>query len=110
MTMLMVNIADAKARLSEYVEAVTRGERVVICNRNKPVAELRAVEEAATGPRDLSPMFPDWQIDPAFYEPLPAEEIALWEDGDPSKVGHHLRVAEERASDGSEPKPRRRRK
>src|SRR4029450_7291211 len=58
LTMLMVNIADAKAKLSEYVEAVARGEVVIICNRNKPVAELRAVEQARTDPRDLSPMHP----------------------------------------------------
>ena len=44
MTMFMVNIADAKAKLSEYVDAVGRGEQVIICNRNRPVAELRAIE------------------------------------------------------------------
>jgi prevent-host-death family protein len=104
--MLMVNIADAKAKLSEYLEAVARGERVVICNRNKPVAELRAVEEAATGPRDLTPLFPDWTIDAAFFEPLPAHELALWEQGDPPDVTGASRVAEERAHYGSAPKRR----
>jgi prevent-host-death family protein len=43
MTMIMVNIFEAKAKLSEYLEAVARGERVLICNRNRPVAELRAL-------------------------------------------------------------------
>ena len=47
MTMLMVNIADAKAKLSEYLEAVARGETVVICRHNRPVAELRAIEGPA---------------------------------------------------------------
>ena len=46
MTMLMVNIAEAKAKLSEYVDAVAKGEHVIICNRNRPVAELRAIEPA----------------------------------------------------------------
>jgi prevent-host-death family protein len=49
MTMLMVNIAEAKAKLSEYVEAVANGEHVIICNRNRPVAELRAIEAARSG-------------------------------------------------------------
>lgn len=102
--MLMVNIADAKAKLSEYVEAASRGERIVICNRNKPVAELRAVEQAPATPRDLSPMYPDWTIDPAFYEPLPSEEITFWETGDPAAVPH---VAEPRTRYGSSRKPRR---
>ena len=103
--MLMVNIADAKAKLSEYVEAAGRGERIVICNRNKPVAELRAVEQAPATPRDLSPMYPDWTIDAAFYEPLPPEETAVWETGDPSRVPH---VAESRAAYGASRKRRRR--
>ena len=30
MTMIMVNIHEAKAKLSEYLEAVARGERVMI--------------------------------------------------------------------------------
>ena len=105
MTMLMVNIADLKARLSEFVEAATRGERVVICNRNKPVAELRSIEHAPAQPRDLSPMYPDWTIDRAFFEPLPAEELVFWETGDPPKVSH---VAEPRASYGTARTHRRR--
>jgi hypothetical protein len=31
MTMIMVNIQEAKAKLSEFVDAVERGERVLIC-------------------------------------------------------------------------------
>lgn len=104
--MLMVNIADAKAKLSEYIEAVARGETVIICNRNKPVAELRPVEAASTGPRDLSPMFPNWQIDPAFYEPLSPEEIAQFEEGDPSRTSF---VAERPPKSGQRRKARGRR-
>lgn len=77
--MLMVNIADAKARLSEYVEAVSKGEHVIICNRNRPVAELRAIEAPRKAPRDLTPMFPDWKVDPAFFDSLTDAEIAEWE-------------------------------
>jgi prevent-host-death family protein len=58
LTMLMVNIAEAKAKLSEYIEAAARGERILICNRNKPVAELRPVEQPPARPRDLSPIYP----------------------------------------------------
>ena len=43
MTMKMVNINEAKAKLSEFLDAVAQGETVIICNRNQPVAELRAV-------------------------------------------------------------------
>ena len=79
--MLMVNIAEAKAKLSEYVDAVSRGERVIICNRNKPVAELRAVEQAPVEPRDLSPMYPDHHfMTDAFFEPMSETESREWYD------------------------------
>jgi antitoxin (DNA-binding transcriptional repressor) of toxin-antitoxin stability system len=37
----MLNINEAKAKLSEYARRVQRGERIVLCNRNKPFAEIR---------------------------------------------------------------------
>ncbi len=38
--MTTVNLADAKARLSELVELAAMGERVIITKRGKPVLEL----------------------------------------------------------------------
>lgn len=38
--MTTVNLADAKARLSELVELAAAGERVIITKRGKPVLEL----------------------------------------------------------------------
>ncbi len=35
-----INIADLKARLSEYVERAESGEEVLVCRRNLPVARL----------------------------------------------------------------------
>jgi prevent-host-death family protein len=97
LTMLMINIADAKARLSEYVDAALRGEQVLICKRNKPVAELRAVEPAAVGPRDLAPMFPGKTfMTDAFFEPMPEEELRDWY-GDPAPPA---RVAEPKGAYG----------
>jgi len=76
----MVNIADAKAKLSEYIEAVSKGEAVVICRHNRPVAELRPIEPARVGPRDLTPMFPgETFMTDAFFEPMSAEELEEWE-------------------------------
>ncbi len=41
MKMTMINIAEAKAHLSKYARRVKRGERIILCDRNKPFAELR---------------------------------------------------------------------
>jgi prevent-host-death family protein len=42
--MKTVNLADAKARLSELVERAAAGDTVRITRRGKPVAQLTAVE------------------------------------------------------------------
>ena len=89
MVMIMVNIADVKARLSEYLEAVSEGETVVICRHNRPVAELRAIEARRTGPRDLTPMFPgETFLTDAFWEPMTEDDVRAWEGGDvrPARV------------------------
>ncbi len=105
--MILVNIADAKAKLSEFVEAAARGESVVICRHNRPVAELRPIAAARPGPRDLTPMFPgETFVTDAFFEPMTEDELGEWYGG---KSTQGIRVAEARASYGS-PEPRRRRK
>ena len=41
--MIRVNLADAEAHLSWYVKRAASGERVIVCERNVPVAELRSI-------------------------------------------------------------------
>ena len=87
--MIMVNIAEAKAKLSEYIEAVSQGEAVVICRHNRPVAELRPIEPARVGPRDLTPMFPgETFMTDAFFEPMSTAELHEWEGSElfPARV------------------------
>ena len=93
MTMIMVNIFEAKAKLSEYVEAAAAGERVLICKRNRPVVELRAVQQLPASPRNLEPLYPDWKIDQAFFEPLNADDLEAWE-GSGDEPARPARVAE----------------
>ena len=102
--MIMVNIADAKARLSELIETAAQGEQVIICNHNRPVAELRATDVTATGARDLTPMFPgDTFMTEAFFEPMTEDELREWYGPDALPA----RVAEQRATYSPKPKKRR---
>lgn len=41
----LVNIHEAKSRLSELLKDVEAGEQVYICRDGKPVAELRKIDE-----------------------------------------------------------------
>ena len=80
MTMIVVNIHEAKAKLSEYLDAVAKGERVLICKRNQPVAELRAVEQKRTEPRTIGGVA--GIVDPAsFFDPMPDEFLDAFESG-----------------------------
>ena len=40
-----MNIHQAKTRLSRYVKRAKAGETIILCDRNKPVAELRPLSE-----------------------------------------------------------------
>ena len=71
MTMIVVNIHEIKAKLSEYLDLAASGERVLICKRNQPVAELRAVPGARTSMRPVGKAAGRVQVPPAFFEPLP---------------------------------------
>lgn len=45
---MKVNVQDAKTHLSRYLELARQGQTVLVCHRNVPVAELRAIPAAAT--------------------------------------------------------------
>src|SRR5689334_1544538 len=80
MTMIVVNIHEAKAKLSEYLDAVAGGEQVVICKRNRPVAELRAVEQKRTRPRLIGGA-KGIVIPPSFFDPMPDDFLDAFESG-----------------------------
>ena len=73
--MIMTNIHEVKARLSEYLDAAASGERVVICKRNRPIAELRAMAAAPAGPRPVGGAKGRVTVPPAFFAPLPDEVV-----------------------------------
>lgn len=97
MTMKKVNIHEAKAKLSEYVDAVVRGEQVVICRRNRPVAELRAIV-VRTKPRPLGGAEGRLTIPSAFFDPLPDDLVETFYDEPRSDARPKPRVAETRAT------------
>lgn len=81
MVMIQVNVFEVKAKLSEYLDRAARGERIIICRHNKPVAELRAVEQVRREPRPIGPLpgRPQFDVPPSFFEPLSEEELDLWD-------------------------------
>jgi prevent-host-death family protein len=45
MVMKQVRIADLKARLSEYLRAVRRGETIAVLDRDTPVAQIVPIRD-----------------------------------------------------------------
>ena len=111
MTMIVINIHEAKAKLSEYLDAVANGERVMICKRNRPVAELRAVEQMRITPRPLGLAKGQVSIPPSFFEPMPDEFLDAFEAGPvyPEVAPLPGRVAEGRPAYGSRTRSKKRR-
>jgi len=79
--MSKVNVFEVKAKLSEYLDRAARGERIVICRHNKPVAELRAIEDPRTEPRPMGPLpgRPTFEIPALFFEELSRDELDRWD-------------------------------
>lgn len=78
-TMKVVNIAEAKARLSEYLKLVERGETVVLARRNQPIAEIRAVRRRIDRPRPSGLCAGEFEVPESFDEPLPESVLAEFE-------------------------------
>ena len=71
----VVNVQEAKTRLSELLARVEAGEDVVIARAGSPVARLAPVEP--TPPRQFGLL--DLTVPPSFFEPLDDAELAAWE-------------------------------
>jgi prevent-host-death family protein len=79
MVMKMINIADAKARLSEYLRRVERGETIVLARRNRPVAELRPLAGRSGAPRPIGLCRGEFTVPDDFDAPLPEPLLAEFE-------------------------------
>ncbi|GBE48586.1 phd_YefM [bacterium BMS3Bbin12] len=77
--MITLNIHEAKARLPEMLAKVGAGETVVVCRRNKPVAEIRPLPRKSSTPRLVGLAKGRVRVPPEFYEPLPDEVLAEFE-------------------------------
>lgn len=83
--MINMNINEAKTHLSSALEKVARGETIVLCRRNKPVAEIRPVREPMKKKRPIglaAQEYPAFTIDRDFFEPLPQDILKIFSGED----------------------------
>jgi len=82
--MITATIFEAKTNLSALVKKAQKGETVIITSgRNKtPVAKLEPIEPVVKK-RLGAMLIPGYEIPDSFWDPLPEEELKLWEgDGE----------------------------
>ncbi len=76
--MIRINIAEAKAHFSRYIESVERGETVTVCRRNVPVAEIRPLPRQLRNERPVG-IDRGMKVPASFFEPLPDDLLDAFE-------------------------------
>ncbi|MFQ5954206.1 MAG: type II toxin-antitoxin system Phd/YefM family antitoxin [Kiloniellales bacterium] len=75
--MATVTVHQAKTSLSKLIERARAGEEIVIAKGKVPVVRLLPVEVRAG--RKFGAMRGKARVDEKFFEPLPEEELGVWE-------------------------------
>lgn len=77
----IVNVQEAKTRLSELLRRVEHGEEITIARAGTPIARIRAAAPPRRNlERALLPEIPPIPVD-TFFEDLPESELRDWERG-----------------------------
>lgn len=67
--MTKINIHEAKSRLSRYTNRVKLGETIMLCDRNRPFAEIRPlVGSTAPQKRELGKLKGQCPVPDSFFE------------------------------------------
>ena len=81
--MIRLNIHEAKTHLSAYLDRLARGETILLCKRNTPIAEIRPLPPPRTGRRPLGLAKGKFSVPKKFFEPLPSEVLKSFYGGHP---------------------------
>lgn len=74
---MQVTVHAAKSGLSKLIEAVLLGEEVIIAKGKQPVVKIVPVARGGLKVGLLKGKLKG--AGPDFFEPMPADELALWE-------------------------------
>lgn len=78
--MVVVNVTEAKARLTELLQRAEAGERVLIARRNEPIVELRLIAARASDePRPFGLCAGEFRAPDDFDAPLPEDILRGFE-------------------------------
>jgi len=73
--MIRLNIHEAKTHLSRYLSMIRKGETIILCKRNQPIAEIRPFQSRRGQKRPIGLAKGQFTIPREFFEPLPEELV-----------------------------------
>jgi antitoxin (DNA-binding transcriptional repressor) of toxin-antitoxin stability system len=73
--MIKLNIHEAKTHLSRYLDRLAKGETIILCKRNVPIAEIRPIPPERRSQRPVGMAKDKFRVPPEFFEPLPTEIV-----------------------------------
>lgn len=79
LVMNKVNIHDAKTNFSRYLAEVEKGETLIVCRRNIPIAEIRPLRKEGKKKRPIGLAKGEFEVPPEFFDPLPDDMLAAFE-------------------------------
>ena len=77
--MIRLNVHEAKTHLSKYLDRLSEGETIVLCKRNSPVAEIRALPRPRTAKRPIGLAKSKFKVTKSFFKPLPDDLLNAFE-------------------------------
>ena len=79
---MKVSVAEAKNQLPRLIKRAESGERVTICRRGEPVADLVRSVAPVMKRRKLGTFAGKrWEIDPDWWKPMTEEETRAFLEG-----------------------------
>jgi antitoxin (DNA-binding transcriptional repressor) of toxin-antitoxin stability system len=77
--MIRLNIHEAKTHLSRYLSMIRKGETIVLCKRNQPIAEIRRLPSRRVQKRHVGLAKGQFAVPKEFFEPLPEELVQAFQ-------------------------------
>lgn len=71
--MIKLNIHEAKTHLSKYLAKLKAGDRILLCKRNQPIAQITPLPKAPARPRPIGLAKGIFTVPRSFFDPLPEE-------------------------------------
>lgn len=78
--MIRVKMHEAKTNLSKLAAQAAAGEEVILMRGNVPIAKIVPLG-ATPEPRKPGRFKGVFELDDRFFDPLPEDELKLWEGG-----------------------------